>query len=93
MTWTTELPTKPGWYYRRLISATHEEFDIVHIYDMQWSHEPIHLWVERFGEDGAEPVSGHGIALNGDKFQYKFQPVKPPDDIGVRENPYENSRY
>ena len=85
MTWTTELPTTPGWYYRRLVSTTHEEFDIFHVYEMQWSHEPINLWMERFGEDGATPVS---VCVG-----YEFQPVKPPDDIGVRENHYENSRY
>lgn len=72
MTWTTELPTEPGWYYRRIESATLAEIDIVHIYIMQWSHEPINLWLERFGEDGATPVS--------ESVRYEFQPVKPPED-------------
>ena len=79
MTWTTELPTKAGWYYRRIVNPALEEIDIVHVYDMQWSHESIHLWMERFGEDGAMPVSGYVVALN-DEFQYEFQPVKPPDE-------------
>ena len=80
MTWTTKLPTEPGFYYRRLISDTHEEFDIVSIYDRQWSHEPINLWVARFGEDGAVPVSGHVTGAMGGTFQYEFQPVKPPEE-------------
>ena len=81
MTWTTELPTKPGWYYRRVISANYAELDIVNIFNRQWRHETIkNICVERFGEDGAIPVSGYGIAINGDKFQYEFQLVKPPEE-------------
>ena len=79
MTWTTELPTEPGWYYRRIISANYAELDIVSIFNRQLSHEPIHLLVERFGEDGAMLLSGYGIGLQGDVFQYEFQPVKTPD--------------
>ena len=84
MTWTTELPTKPGWYYRRAVSASFDgldaEIDIVSIFSREWSHEPIHLCVERFGEDGAMPVSGYVTGFQGDVFQYEFQPVKPPDE-------------
>ena len=72
MTWTTELPTEPGWYYRRVIGDTTEEIEIVSIYDQRWSHEPIYLLMERFGEDGATPVS---VCVG-----YEFQPVKPPDE-------------
>ena len=80
MTWTTKLPTKPGWYYRRVTNPGVDEMDIVSIYESQWSHEPIPLLlVERFGEDGAMPVSGYVTGFQGDVFQYEFQPVKPPD--------------
>ena len=76
MTWTTELPTKPGWYYRRLIGTTHEEFDIVHIYEMPRHLEPLNLWMEIFGEKFSVPVSDYVKAAT----KYKFQPVKPPEE-------------
>ena len=88
MTWTTELPTQPGWYYRRAVRVTRAEaeidlevgIDIVSIFIREWGHEPGHLCVEIFGEDAVVPVSDYGRGLRGDKFQYEFQPVKPPDE-------------
>ena len=81
MTWTTELPTAPGWYYRRAVSADgNTECDIVSIFSRQWSHEPIALYVERFWEEGAEPVSGYVTGVMGGTFQYEFQPVKLPEE-------------
>ena len=53
MTWTTELPTEPGFYYRRAVRATPLEaeidlevgIDIVSIFSREWSHEPSYLCV------------------------------------------------
>ena len=77
MTWTTELPTKPGFYYRRIVYSTHEEFDIVHVYEMPRHLKPLNLWMEIFGEEFSVPVSDYVKAAT----KYEFQPVKPPDEL------------
>ena len=76
MTWTTDLPTEPGWYYRRLIGEPYEELDIVHIYSASWRLDPINLWMERCGTEFSVPVSDYVKAAT----KYEFQPVKPPED-------------
>ena len=88
MPWTTELPKKPGFYYRRAVSATCAEadidlevgIDIVSIFMREWSHEPSYLCVATFGGEGEVPLSGHVTGFQGKKFQYEFQPVKPPEE-------------
>ena len=87
MTWTTELPTQPGWYYRRAVRVTRAEaeidlevgIDIVSIFRREWSHENIHLCVANFWGDEM-PLSGYFIGFQGAEFQYEFQPVKLPDE-------------
>lgn len=88
MTWTTELPTEPGWYYRRAVSATCAEadidlevgIDIVSIFRREWSHEPGYLCVATFWGEGEVPLSGYVTGFRRVKFQYEFQPVKPPEE-------------
>ena len=83
MTWTTELPTKLGWYYRRAVSASFAgldaEIEIVSIFISGWGHEPDHLCVARLWEDDV-PLNRDVIGRMGDKYQYEFQPVKPPEE-------------
>ena len=76
MTWTTDLPTEPGWYYRRLISTTNEQLDIVHVYERPRHLKPINLWMEIFGEKYSIPVSDYVKEAT----KYEFKPVKPPDE-------------
>ena len=75
MTWTTELPTQPGFYYRRIVNPAHEAIDIVHVYEMPRHLKPINLWMEIFGEKFSVPVSDYVKAAT----KYEFQPVKPPE--------------
>ena len=77
MTWATELPTKPGFYYRRAINPAIGDIDIVHVYKMSRHLKPSDLWMEIFGEAFSVPVSEYV----GAETKYEFQPVKPPEEL------------
>ena len=65
ITWTTDPPTEPGWYWVR-----GEEFLLICQIYQRFSDQV--LMVENFDfEDG--PLSGLSFGI-------EFQPVKPPED-------------
>ena len=68
MTWTTELPTEPGWYWLK----TADKIMICKIYlDLEFSDKV--LLIQAFGYDEELLPSAPSLA-------HQFQPVKPPEE-------------
>ena len=66
MTWTTELPTEPGWYWVKI------DDDAIIICKIYFGFSDKVLSIEGFDYNDELPLS----ALS---FGVQFQPVKPPE--------------
>lgn len=72
MTWTSEPPTKPGWYWIRING---NEADIVRI-NKRTVHGKKHLTISSVGENYALPIEWLTI-----KFKYEWAgSIEEPED-------------